>query len=86
MLRFAKVSSGKEFIVGTELGLLYRLKKENPDKIFYPLRKDMICPNMKKTTLNSVFRALKENNYIIKVPEEIRMPAKKALDRMLLIR
>ena len=86
MLRFAKVSSGKEFIVGTELGLLYRLKKENPDKIFYPLRKDMICPNMKKTTLSSVLRALKENNYIIKVPEEIRIPAKKALDRMLLIR
>jgi quinolinate synthase len=41
---------------------------------------------MKKTTLNSVFRALKENNYIIKVPEEVRIPAKKALDRMLAIR
>lgn len=86
MLRFAKVSSEKEFIVGTEIGLLYRLKKENPDKIFYPLRKDMICPNMKKTTLKSVLRALKENNYIIKVPEEIRVPAKMALDRMLGIR
>ena len=46
----------------------------------------MICPNMKKTTLNSVFRALKENTYIIKVPEEVRIPAKKALDRMLAIR
>lgn len=86
MLRFAKASSEKEFIVGTEIGLLYRLKKENPDKIFYPLRKDMICPNMKKTTLKSVLRALKENNYIIKVPEEIRVPAKMALDRMLGIR
>jgi quinolinate synthase len=83
MLRFAKASSEKEFIVGTEIGLMYRLRKENPDKIFYPLRKDMICPNMKKTTLNSLLRALKENNYIIKVPEEIRIPAKKALDRML---
>jgi quinolinate synthase len=83
MLRFAKASSEKEFIVGTEIGLMYRLKKENPDKIFYPLRKDMICPNMKKTTLNSLLRALKENNYIIKVPEEIRIPAKIALDRML---
>jgi len=65
---------------------LYRLRKENPDKIFYPLRRDMICPNMKKTTLNSVLRALKENKYIIKVPEEIRVPAKRALDRMLEIR
>ncbi len=83
MLRFAKASPEKEFIVGTEIGLMYRLKKENPDKLFYPLRKDMICPNMKKTTLNSILRALKENNYIITVPEKIRFPAKKALDRML---
>ncbi len=86
MLRFANSSSEKEFIVGTEIGLLFRLRKENPDKIFYPLRKDMICPNMKKTTLESILRALKENNYIITVPEEVRIPAKKALDRMLEIR
>lgn len=83
MLRFAKASSAKEFIVGTEIGLMHRLRKENPDKVFYPLRKDMICPNMKLTTLHSVLRALKENTYVIKVPEEIRIPAKKALDRML---
>ncbi|MDH5202993.1 MAG: quinolinate synthase [Nitrospirota bacterium] len=86
MLRFASASSAKEFIIGTEIGLLYRLRKENPDKIFYPLRRDMICPNMKKTTLHSVLRALRENNYIIKVPEEIRVPAKRALDRMLEVR
>lgn len=85
MLRFAKASAEREFIVGTEIGLMYRLRKENPDKLFYPLRKDMICPNMKRTTLGSVLRALKEVNYIIKVPEDIRMPAKKALDRMLAI-
>jgi len=83
MLRFAKASSEKEFIVGTEIGLMYRLKKENPDKAFYPLRKDMICPSMKKTTLKSVLRALKENNYLVKISEGIRVPAKKALDRML---
>jgi quinolinate synthase len=86
MLRFAKSSDAKEFIVGTETGLMHRLKKENPDKIFYPLRKDMICPNMKKTTLNSVLVALKEMKNVIKVPEEIRIPAKKALDRMLEIK
>ncbi|MBI4684194.1 MAG: quinolinate synthase [Nitrospirae bacterium] len=85
MLRFASSSSEQEFIIGTEIGLLYRLRKENPEKIFYPLRKDMICPNMKKTTLRSILRALKENTYIIKVPEHIRIPAKKALDRMLSI-
>jgi quinolinate synthase len=86
MLRFAKASSEKEFIVGTEIGLMYRLRKENPDKVFYPLRKDMICPEMKKTTLKSVLRALKKNNYIIELPENIRVPTKKALDRMLAVR
>lgn len=83
MLRFAKSSSASEFIIGTEIGLLHRLKKENPGKIFHPLRKDMICPNMKKTTLKSVLNALKEMKNVIKVPEEIRIPAKRALDRML---
>jgi quinolinate synthase len=43
----------------------------------------MICPNMKKTTLNRVLTALKEMKNVIKVPEEIRIPAKRALDRML---
>jgi quinolinate synthase len=86
MLRFAKTSYEKEFIVGTEVGLLYRLRKENPDKIFYPLREDMVCPEMKKTTLKSMLRALKEDTYLIKLPDEIRIPAKKALDRMLEIR
>ncbi len=83
MLRYAKSSSEKEFVVGTEIGLMYRLRKENPDKTFYPLRKDMICPNMKMTTLQSVYRALSENTFVVKVPEYIRIPAQKALDRML---
>ncbi len=86
MLRFAGASDRMEFIVGTEIGLMYRLRKENPEKLFYPLRKDMICPNMKKTTLQSVLRALKEMRSVIKVPEEIRVPAKRALDRMLEIK
>jgi quinolinate synthase len=83
MLRFAKSSDARMFIIGTEIGLLYRLRKENPDKTFYPLRKDMVCPNMKKTTLKSVFRSLESMTNIIKVPEEIRIPAKRSLDRML---
>ena len=86
MLRFAKSSNVKELIIGTETGLLYRLRKDNPDKIFYPLRKDMVCPNMKKTTLNSVLHAMETMTYKIKVPEEIRIPAKRALDRMLEIK
>jgi quinolinate synthase len=83
MLRFAKASSEHEFVVGTEIGLIHRLRKENPDKTFYALRKDMICPNMKKTTLQSVLLAFQNNTYVVKVPEHIRVRAKMALDRML---
>lgn len=86
MLRYAKASDAKEFVVGTEIGLMHRLKMENPGKEFYALRKDMICPNMKKTTLKSILRAFQENTYVVKVPEEIRVPAKRALDRMLEIK
>ena len=85
MLRFARTSDAQEFIVGTETGIMHRMRKENPGKIFHALRKDMICPNMKKTTLQSVLRALREMDSVIKVPEEIRIPAKRALDRMLAI-
>ncbi len=83
MLRFATASPAKEFIVGTEVGLMYRMRKENPGKVFHALRADMICPNMKKTRLESVLAALKETKNVIKVPEEVRVPAKQALDRML---
>ena len=83
MLRFAMSSDAEEFIIGTETGLMYGLRKNNPERKFYPLRKDMVCPNMKKTSLNSVLNALESETYKIKVPEEIRVPAKKALDRML---
>jgi quinolinate synthase len=83
MLRYVRASAAGEFIVGTEIGLMHRLKKENPGKVFYPLRKDMVCPNMKKTTLQSVLRALRELGHRVTVPEEVRVSAKKALDRML---
>ncbi len=83
MLRYCWESDAKEFIVGTETGLLYRLRLENSGKRFYPLRNDMVCPNMKKTSLRSVLFALENNTQVIKVPEEIRVPAKRALDRML---
>lgn len=85
MLRFARSSSAKEFIVGTEIGLMHRLRQENPEKVFYPLRRDMLCPNMKKTTLKSILRAFQETTHLVKVPEDVRIPAKAALDRMLAI-
>jgi quinolinate synthase len=83
MLRFAASSDAETFIVGTETGLMYGLKKSSPDKQFFPLRKDMVCPNMKKTSLQSVLHCLESETYKVKVPEDIRVPAKRSLDRML---
>ena len=86
MLRFCKESIHKEFIIGTEEGILHRLRKDSPDKKFYILNKEMVCPNMKRTKLTSVLTAMEKMQYVIKVPEEIRVPAKRALDRMLEIK
>ncbi|HUI67985.1 MAG TPA: quinolinate synthase [Nitrospirota bacterium] len=86
MLRFCKESDRKEFIIGTEEGLLHRLRKDSPDKRFYVLNNKMVCPNMKRTRLQSVQTAMEKMQYVIKVPEDIRIPAKRALDRMLEIK
>lgn len=83
MLKYAKQSNSREFIIGTELGLLHRLRKENPNKIFIPATSLAVCPNMKMNTLGSIIRALENNEHIIKIPEDIRIKAKKSLDRML---
>lgn len=83
MYKYAKESQSREFIVGTESGILYRLRKENPDRSFYLPSPEAICPNMKVTTLEDVFEALVNEKHVITVPEEIRVKAKKALDRML---
>src|SRR5574341_581880 len=86
MLRYCRESNHREFIIGTEEGLLHRLRKENPDKKFYLVSNEMVCPNMKRTRLESVLRAMENMQYVIKVPEDIRVPAKRALDRMLEIK
>jgi len=83
MLRFCRESNHKEFIIGTEEGLLHRLRKENPGKQFFVLNNEMVCPNMKRTRLESVLMAMEKMQYVIKVPEDIRIKAKRALDRML---
>jgi len=83
MCKFAKESDAKEFIVGTEVGLIYRLKQDNPTKEFYPASERAVCPNMKRTTQEKVLWALEELKEEVKVPEEIRLRAKKAIDRML---
>jgi quinolinate synthase len=83
MLRYCKESPNREFIIGTEEGLLHRLRKDSPDKQFYLLSRKMVCPNMKRTKIESVLTAMEKMQYVIKVPDEVRVKAKRALDRML---
>lgn len=85
MYDYARESSAKTFIVGTEAGILYRLRKENPDKEFILPTSRLICPNMKLTALEDVLAALQTMQPRITVPEEIRIPAKRTLDRMLAV-
>jgi quinolinate synthase len=85
MCQFAKETDAKEIIVGTEVGLIYRLKKDNPSKEFYPASEAAVCPNMKRTTQEKILWALETLEEEVKVPEEIRRKAKKAIDRMLQI-
>ena len=85
MCKFAKETEAKEFIVGTEVGLIYRLKQDNPTKEFYPASERTVCPNMKRTTQEKILWALEELKEEVRVPDEIRTRAKKAIDRMLQI-
>jgi quinolinate synthase len=82
MCKFVKESNAKEFIIGTEEGLLHRLRKENPEKIFYLAYDGAFCPNMKLNTLDRIYTSLKEEKHIVKVPEQIAEKAKLSLERM----
>jgi quinolinate synthase len=83
IIKFVKEDEGNEYIIGTEMGILHRLRKEVPEKIFYPASYLSVCPNMKKNTLEKVLWALEELNPEIKVPEPIRTRALKAIENML---
>lgn len=85
IIDYANQSDKEKFIIGTEVGVLHRLKKDNPNKVFYLMSQGLTCPNMKKTRLESVYNALNEMKYNIELDEEIRLKAKKCLDRMLQI-
>lgn len=83
ILDYAKSSEAKEFIIGTEIGLIERLKLELPEKTFYQAPPGSTCIQMKKNNLKLVLNSLKKEQYKIFIPEDIRKKAKKALDRML---
>lgn len=82
MCRFVKESSAPEFIIGTESGILHRLEKENPHKMFFPVG-DLCCDDMKKITLEKVRDALKGNKVEVEVEAEVARKAKKAIEAML---
>jgi len=83
MIRHAGESESKTFIVGTEAGILHQLKKANPSKKFYPVSPEMECSDMKKITLEDVARSLENMEGEVKVPENIRIPAKEAVRKMI---
>jgi quinolinate synthase len=83
MLRHAAVSTADEFIVVTEEGLLHGLEKAAPGKRFFTLDPCPVCPNMKKTTLPDVLRALQTLEPRIEVPEDVRVGALSAVERMI---
>jgi quinolinate synthase len=82
MCRFARDTPTKTFIVGTEEGLLHRLRKENPEKRFVIAYEDAVCPNMKLTTLDRLYNALKEEKHVVTVPKPVAEKARSALELM----
>ena len=85
MLRHAKQSNNKTFLIGTEEGVLHPLRKQNPEKEFQLISDNFICPDMKKTTLETVIETMQTKSNVVTVPEETRIKAKQAIDRMLAI-
>ena len=83
MINFARENDAREFIVGTEMGILHPLEKRCPDKQFYMASNKLVCPNMKKTTLDKVHQALTNLEPRVTVPEKVRKQAIRCLERML---
>jgi quinolinate synthase len=86
IIRHACTGPGKEFIIGTEVGILHRLGKECPGKRCYPLSEKAVCVNMKKTDLQKVHDALDRMGPQVTVPDQVARRARKAIDRMLAVR
>jgi quinolinate synthase len=85
MMNHAKDSSSKKFVVATETGILYRMRKQNPDKEFIPISENAVCKYMKMITLDKVYASIKEEKYEVKVPKNIAQKAQLAIERMLAI-
>jgi quinolinate synthase len=82
MLKFVAKNTAKQFIVATETGMIYALKKQNPQSEFIAASERAVCPNMKRITAEKVLWSLEDMKYKVTVPDNVRLKAKKALDRM----
>lgn len=82
MCRFAAEDDAEEFIVATEVGMLDRLRADNPSKKFLPATANAVCPNMKTITLDDLLWSLEDMQHVIEVPEEIAERASTAIQRM----
>jgi len=82
MVQEARKTKKKEIIIGTESGIIYRMKKENPTKNFYPARDVAFCFNMKKIDLGKVLRSLENMIYKVEVPLEISQRARGSIEKM----
>jgi quinolinate synthase len=85
MCKYVKETAETEFIIGTEIGIIYRMQKENPGKNFYPASDKAICPNMKRINLEKVLWSLTDMVHEITVPQEIMDKARLSIERMLKI-
>lgn len=85
MLRYTRESNHKLFLIGTEKGMLYPLRKQNPEKEFHSMVNNFICTDMKKTTLETIVKVMQTMGNVVTVPEEIGVKAKQAIDKMLAI-
>jgi len=86
MVRHVRDSNSDSFIIGTESGMVHRLKKEFPERTFHAVSDYMVCPPMKMVTLSTVVRSLENLEHVVTVPEDVRKQAKDALDRMIAIK
>ncbi len=85
MCRYVQGRTEHAFVIGTETGILHRLRKENPHTEFYPLLEQAVCPNMKKITLEKILWCLRDMHPVITVPDNVSVRARRSIDAMLAV-
>ena len=85
MINYAKESPAEEFLIATEVGILHRMKKDNPSKSFYPASEESVCEYMKMITLDKLYNSLLNDEFEVKVPEQLAEKARLPIERMIAI-